>query len=66
MGAGLQFEAEWSVSTMALAYEQGPEVRVGVSHVALWGKAFPGEEVEEGDVGGASGTQGGWSRVSEG
>lgn len=51
---------------MALAYEQGPEVRVGVSHVALWGKAFPGEEVEEGDVGGASGTQGGWSRVSEG
>lgn len=43
MGAGLQFEAEWSVSTMALAYEQGPEVRVGVSHVDLWEKHSQGK-----------------------
>lgn len=41
VGAGLQFEAELSMSSVA--YEQGPEGRAGVSHGDLWGKAFPGE-----------------------
>lgn len=49
-----------------VAYEQRCEVRVGVSHVDLWGRAFPVEEVEQGGIGGPSGIQWGWSSVTKG